>query len=324
MTERRFIAVTPLVLVLAMLGCISVEVVSPEETPLRTASPFPQATMTLLRATPTSTPTTITTATPTSGVAAPPSISRVFFAEGVSGGSEPVHMAMEFPGGTAKVYAFVTYTGMPDGLRCQSVWYVDGEEMASNSVQWGFGESGETWVDFVSEEGGLPPGQHDWELLAEGQLLARGDFIIGVAPQASSSPQPSSTTAPTPFPPSPTPTQPAPTRGPTEFDPIIFAQGLNAEGDPIMPSMTFPPGTTEVYAIWACRGMYQGLELHSIWYHNGQEYASGNVNWDRAEERGRWWLQLYRASGQPLPSGNYRLELYVGGQLLQSGTFTIQ
>ncbi|MGB9301327.1 MAG: hypothetical protein WCD51_12135, partial [Anaerolineae bacterium] len=101
-------------------------------------------------------------------------------------------------------------------------------------------------------------------------------------------------------------------------------QGLNAEGDPIMPSMTFPPGTTEVYAIWACRGMYQGLELHSIWYHNGQEYASGNVNWDRAEERGRWWLQLYRASGQPLPSGNYRLELYVGGQLLQSGTFTIQ
>jgi hypothetical protein len=128
----------------------------------------------------------------------------------------------------------------------------------------------------------------------------------------------------TPVPPSPTPRRPAPTIGPTEFDPIVFAQGVTAESDPIMPSMTFPAGTTEVYAIWACRGMYQGLEMYNVWYRDGQEYASGTVYWEQTGERGRWWLQLYRASGQPLPSGNYRLELYVGGRLLQSGTFTIQ
>jgi len=310
MTERRFIAVTPLVLVLAVLGCISVEVVSPEETPLRTVAPFPQPTWTLLRATPTSTPTTVPTPAPTSGVAAEPSISRVFFAEGVTGGREPVHVATEFPGGTAKVYAFATYTGMSDGLRCQSVWYVDGREMASNLVQWGFGETGETWVDVLKGEGGLPLGRYDWELLAEGQLLARGNFVVGVAPQGSPSPQPSST--------------PAPTRGPTEFDPIIFAQGLNAEGDPIMPSMTFSPGTTEVFAVWACRGMYQGLELRYFWYHNGQEYARGTSYREETAERGRWQARLHLPSGASLPSGDYRLELYVGGQLLQSGTFAIQ
>ncbi len=130
--------------------------------------------------------------------------------------------------------------------------------------------------------------------------------------------------APTALPPSPTTIQATATRGPTEFDPIVFAQGLTADVDPIMPSMTFPPGTTEVYAVWACRGMYQGLELLSIWFHNGQEYARSNAYWDKTAERGRWWLRLYRASGQPLPSGNYRLELYVGSRLLQSGTFTIQ
>lgn len=128
----------------------------------------------------------------------------------------------------------------------------------------------------------------------------------------------------TPVPPSPTPIRPVSTRGPTEFDPIVFAQGLTAESDPIMPSMTFPAGTTQVYAVWACRGMYQGLELYNVWYRDGQEFASGSVYWEQTGERGRWWLQLYRTSGQPLASGNYRLELYVGGRLLQSGTFKIQ
>jgi len=221
-----------------------------------------------------------------------------------------VRVATEFPPGTAKVYAFTTYAGMSRGLPCQSVWHVDGQQMASNSFQWGFGESGETWVDSISEEGGLPPGRYDWELLGEGELLARGDFVIGVAPQGSPSPLPSST--------------PAPTRGPTEFDPIIFAQGLNAEGDPIMPSMTFAPGTTEVFAVWACRGMYQGLELRYFWYHSGQEYARGTSYWEETAERGRWQARLHLSSGASLPSGDYRLELYVGGRLSQSGTFAIR
>ena len=310
MRRNAWVAVWLPPLMAFILGCITVEVVPPEETPLRTVAPFPQPTWTLLRATPTSTPTTVPTPAPTSGAAAEPSISRVFFAEGVTGGREPVHVATEFPGGTAKVYAFATYTGMSDGLRCQSVWYVDGEELGRTSLKWGFGETGETWVDLLEVEGGLPPERYDWELLAEGQLLARGNFVVGVAPQGSPSPQPSST--------------PAPTRGPTEFDPIIFAQGLNAEGDPIMPSMTFAPGTTEVFAVWACRGMYQGLELRYFWYHNGVEYARGTSYWEETAERGRWQARLHLPSGASLPSGDYRLELYVGGQLLQGGTFAIQ
>jgi hypothetical protein len=140
-----------------------------------------------------------------------------------------------------------------------------------------------------------------------------------VAPTATQVPVP-----PTAIPPSPTTTQPTATRGPTEFDPIIFAWGLTTDVDPIMPSTTFPSGTTDVYAVWACRGMYPGLEMLSIWRLNGQVYAESTQYWEKTAERGRWWLHLYRESGQPLPSGNYRVELFMGARLLQSGTFTIQ
>jgi hypothetical protein len=128
----------------------------------------------------------------------------------------------------------------------------------------------------------------------------------------------------TPVPPSPTPVRPTPTRGPTEFDPIVFAQGLTAQRDPVMPSMSFAYGIREVYAVWACRGMYRGLEIVHTWYHDGRECASGTVIREEDNERGREHVSLKGQEGGPLPSGNYRLELYVGGYLLQSGTFKIQ
>jgi len=86
-------------------------------------------------------------------------------------------------------------------------------------------------------------------------------LVTPPTPTATSPAAPTATrvpTAPTPVPPSPTPIQAPLPRGPTEFDPIVFAQGLNAVIDPIMPSMNFPAGTTEVYAVWACRGDVPG------------------------------------------------------------------
>ncbi len=151
--------------------------------------------------------------------------------------------------------------------------------------------------------------------------------VAPASPTATSPGAPTATQVPVPpatIPPSPTTTRPTATRGPTEFDPIVFAQGLTEDSEPIMPSMSFPAGTTDVYAVWACRGMYPGLEMLSIWRLNGQVYAESTQYWEKTAERGRWWLHLYRASGQPLPSGNHSVELFVGAQLLQSGTFTIQ
>ena len=93
---------------------------------------------------------------------------------------------------------------------------------------------------------------------------------------------------------------------------------LTEDADLISLTTTFPSGITEVYALWAWRGMYPGLELLAKWYRNGQEYTASNILWEQEGERSRWWLHLHRASGAPLPGGNYRLELYVHGQLLQN------
>jgi hypothetical protein len=129
---------------------------------------------------------------------------------------------------------------------------------------------------------------------------------------------------PTPVPPPPTPLPPTPTRGPVEFDPIIFSTAIDSEGNTTSPGTIFPTGTTRVYGVWACRGMTPGLALVNTWYLNGQQYVSSTVYWDRPGERGRWWVSIYRESGGALPSGNYRLELYIGGRLMQTGEFVIQ
>jgi hypothetical protein len=117
---------------------------------------------------------------------------------------------------------------------------------------------------------------------------------------------------------------PTATRGPSEFDPIVFASGLSPELDPDPPGMSFAYGINKVYAVWACRGMYPGLEITHTWYHEGREVASGTFAWEEEKERGREYVSLDYPDDAPLPPGNYRLELYVGGQLLQSGTFAIQ
>ncbi|MGB3905372.1 MAG: family 16 glycoside hydrolase, partial [Anaerolineae bacterium] len=129
---------------------------------------------------------------------------------------------------------------------------------------------------------------------------------------------------PTPVPPTPTPLPPTPTIGPVEFDPIIFSTAIDSEGNTTSPGTSFPTGTTKVYAVWACRGMTPGLALANMWYLNGQPYVSSTVYWDRPGERGRWWVPISRESGGALPSGNYRLELYIGARLMQSGEFVIQ
>jgi len=129
---------------------------------------------------------------------------------------------------------------------------------------------------------------------------------------------------PTPVPPTPTRAPPTPTRGPVEFDPIIFSTAIDSEGNTTSPGTSFATGTTKVYGVWASRGMTPGLALANMWYLNGQPYTSSTVYWDRPGERGRWWVWVERESGGALPSGNYRLELYIGARLMQSGEFVIQ
>ena len=112
--DRKWIWATLPAVMMAVLGCVTVEVLPGEETPLRTVVAFPSPTWTPVGsgvATPAQMPS------PTSVTPTDPSVSRVFFASEVSRGTEPVNVATEFPGETTRVYTFATYAGMPDGSR---------------------------------------------------------------------------------------------------------------------------------------------------------------------------------------------------------------
>jgi len=116
--DSKWIWATLAAVMMAVLGCITVEVLPGEETPLGTVVPFPSPTWTPVRS---GMATPIQMPSPTSVGPTDPSVSRVFFASEVSRGTDPANVATEFPGGTTRVYAFATYEGMPDGSRCDNL-----------------------------------------------------------------------------------------------------------------------------------------------------------------------------------------------------------
>jgi len=183
MAREKSLAVALSVLLLCILGCISIEVVPAEETPIRTVVVFDTTTRTPRGTSATATAVESPVATLAPSAPVEPSIQQVFFATGVSGGSEPAGVATDFPDGTTKVYAFAAYTGMSDGLTCQSLWYANGQEIARTSFDWALGQTGETWVDFLEADAGLSTGLYNWELLVEGELLSGGTFSVGTSAQ---------------------------------------------------------------------------------------------------------------------------------------------
>lgn len=118
------------------------------------------------------------TPTATLPALAGPSFSNIFFAAGVTDAGEPVDVAVDFPPETTIVYAFASYEGMTDLAECDSVWYLDGQEIWRDAFQWGVGESGQTAIAHVEGEGGLPSGGYDWELYVEGDLAVSGSFTV--------------------------------------------------------------------------------------------------------------------------------------------------
>lgn len=121
--------------------------------------------------------------TPTATLPAPagPSFSNLFFAAGVTDAGEPVGVAVDFPPETTIVYAFASYEGTTDLAPCDSVWYLDGQEIWRDAFQWGVGESGQTAIAHIEGEDGLPSGGYDWELYVEGELALRGSFSVEAA-----------------------------------------------------------------------------------------------------------------------------------------------
>jgi len=113
-----------------------------------------------------------------------------------------------------------------------------------------------------------------------------------------------------------------PTKNQPEFSKITFAYNATADGyRPISPTLTFTEGITEVHAIFDYTGMSKDYVWERKWYRNDQQILKTSASWS-GDEIGRFDY-FVDAGGAPLPSGNWKLELYVEGNLLVTGTFTI-
>jgi serine/threonine protein kinase len=120
-----------------------------------------------------------------------------------------------------------------------------------------------------------------------------------------------------------TPTSLPPTPGAPQFGQITFALGYDKNKlEPISPGPSFTEGVTEIHAVFEYNGMSNGDTWERAWYLDGQEVSRSSAQWN-GDQSGVFDYFIDQG-GRPLPTGNWRLELYVKGRLLSQGGFTIK
>ena len=131
------------------------------------------------------------------------------------------------------------------------------------------------------------------------------------------------TPTPTPLPP-PTPTFTLTPTPPAYFGPITFAGGVTAAGGLVNPSMTFPPGTKQIYAVWPYRDVPDKVVYAVRWYWSGALWREETLAWNASQDGTvgtAKWVLLSDPNG--LISGEYRLELSLGGAQIQVATCVV-
>jgi hypothetical protein len=107
-----------------------------------------------------------------------------------------------------------------------------------------------------------------------------------------------------------------------EVGEITFALGATEEYEPISPSIFFTKGITQVHAIFAYSGMSSKYTWERVWYLNDQEVARGLDLWSGSDAG--VFDYFIDNGGEPLPAGDWVLELYVEGKLTSMGVFIIE
>lgn len=225
------------------------------------------------------------------GSVSEPSISGLVFSDGVTADDRPTDPTYLLPSGITEVYAFFDYADMVDGTAWRRVWYYEDRQVASKSATWDEGDRGATWIG-LSSDTPLEPGDYRLEIYVADVLMATSNFAV------------------------------AGTQGQRAIGPITFAAGKDAQGKPLNPGTTFESGLTELRYFVDYIGMQDGMAYEAKWIFNGEELLTVDLAWDEGES-GTFTDNIYRKSGDPLWDGEYKLEIYVEGQLVQEATAII-
>ena len=222
------------------------------------------------------------------------SISKVQFAEAVTRRGQPINPALQFPSGTTDIYAVFDYNGFADGRDLTYIWYIDGFETARDSFGWDGGESGTSWVN-VFDDNGLADGLVELELIFDGASVYRGGVTVGAGNGNGNGPL-----------------------NPTISD-IRFAS-VDDDGN----FGEFGDAFSDIYEVvgeFDYSGMADGVEWGYAWFYEGQNVADNSLIWDGGESGS---FDLYLSHPDGLPPGEFSLEVYIEGETVQTGNFTIQ
>ncbi|NPV07105.1 MAG: trypsin-like peptidase domain-containing protein [Anaerolineae bacterium] len=195
------------------------------------------------------------------------------------------------PAGADRVDVTFDYRNMTPSDSWSYVWYLDGEEIDSGQGGTLPGTSGT--ADFaLTARGGLEEGVFRLDLYVGDRLSATSDFLATSQAEQDF------------------------------FGPITFAEGVDRNDQPVNPGTVFRYGLKELYAFFDYRGMQDGWEWSRQWYIDGRSVTSMADTWAFGESGEDFWVAI-NSSRDPLPQGEYLLELYVRGELVQQATCTI-
>ena len=159
--------------------------------PTETVTPTATATATLTQ-TPTPTLTPSDTPTPTATyetalhlyepsdarAASSGAVVRVISADvAVSQNATPLEPRTEFPAGTARIYLFISFRNMEDGVAWSRVLYRDGAALQGSTLLWSMGAEGSSYFFFGSDEG-YPPGEYRVELRLGDETTSEFEFTV--------------------------------------------------------------------------------------------------------------------------------------------------
>ena len=112
--------------------------------------------------------------------------------------------------------------------------------------------------------------------------------------------------------------------GPTTVQKIEIARD-EAKGQPVEVGSTLAPKNNEVHAFVTLANPANGTKIRLVWV-TVDAGGKQNVEMDSSEAELASWQDYIHAQMTPeggWPPGQYRLDVYVNGQLQQSANFTI-
>jgi hypothetical protein len=105
------------------------------------------------------------------------SMSIAAISSDISQDLQPVGVSEDFPVGTTRIYYWLEYENMADGMSWSQVLYRDGQLIRSESGVWGEGEEG-LFYFFFGAQGGWPAGIYEIQFFIGEELVASQTYEV--------------------------------------------------------------------------------------------------------------------------------------------------